>query len=110
MDAVEPDDIEVGMIVAVDHRAEGHFFDGGYVVHRVLRTEDRGGELWVSTKGDNNKVADGFVPIEDVVARVVYSIPMIGFVLFPPVNLILSLAFIFLALKSYRKSKALPEV
>jgi signal peptidase len=106
MDAIDADEVKMGMIVAVDHRDEAHFFEG-YIVHRVHQIEEKNGYPWVSTKGDNNSYADEPVPIDDVVAKVAYSIPMIGFVLGPPVNMIIIIVFLFLAFKSYQKQKTL---
>ncbi len=107
MDPIRPDEVEAGMIVAVDHREAGYPY-GGFIVHRVYQFEDKkDGEPWVSTKGDNNEHPDEPVPVSDVVAKVAYSIPLVGFVLAPPVNVMIILALLFLAFRSYKK-RAVP--
>ena len=86
------------MIVAVDHR-EGLFPFGTYVVHRVHEISQKGDETWIKTKGDNNSHPDAAVPASDVVAKLVYSAPGIGFFLGPPMNLLLMLGLIGAAYK-----------
>jgi len=108
MELIEPEDIEIGMIVAVDHRADGHFFEG-YVVHRVVEMKEIDGDLLVRTKGDFNDDADELVYIEDVVAKVLTSIPVVGFVLSPPVNAMIILSLLYLGFRFYSSEKISPS-
>ena len=99
---ISPDEIELDMIVAVDHR-EGLFPFGTYIVHRVYEFSEKGDELWVTTKGDNNPGPDSRVPATDVVAKLVFMVPVVGIIFGPPLNLLLMLGLIGAAYKLFQK-------
>lgn len=51
------------------------------ITHRVVRVVEKDGELYFRTKGDANEEVDKqLVPAENVVGRVVFGIPYIGYV------------------------------
>ena len=103
MSPVHASEVEVGMIVAVDHRGEHLFPFGSYIVHRVESIKEKDGELFVRTKGDNNKLRDERVPISDVKTKLIYAIPFVGLILTPPVSVMIILGFLYMAFRSYRK-------
>ena len=98
---ISPEEIKLGMIVAVDHRANGHFYQG-FWVHRVVEIEEIDGEMMVRTKGDFNKYEDEFVFVDDVKATVVFSAPIIGFLLTPPLNVMIILGLLFVGIRNYK--------
>ena len=101
---VNPEGIRVGDIVAVDHRDEHNPF-AGYVVHRVQEIKEKDGELLIRTKGDNIKRTDFPVPVDDVVAKVDMSIPFVGFIMSPPLNIIILVGLLYAALRIYKKER-----
>jgi len=103
---ISPEEIKLGMIVAVDHRGNGHFYQG-FWVHRVVEIEEIDGEMLVRTKGDSNKYEDELVVVADVKATVVFSAPVIGFLLTPPLNVMIILGLLFVGVKNY---KILPKL
>ncbi len=98
---ISPDEVKLGMIVAVDHRGNGHFYEG-FWAHRVVEIEEIDGEMKVRTKGDSNKYEDEFVVVGDVKATVVFSAPVIGFLLTPPLNVMIILGLLFVGVKNYK--------
>lgn len=51
------------------------------VTHRILAMEtDENGQVWVTTKGDANNAPDSPIPLEDIVGKVIITIPKIGYV------------------------------
>ena len=103
---ISPEELKLGMIVAVDHRANGHFYEG-FWVHRIVEIEEVDGEMMVRTKGDFNEYEDEFVFVDDVKATVVFSVPVIGFLLMPPLNVMIILGLLFMAIRYY---KILPKL
>jgi len=98
---ISPEEINVGMIVAVDHRANGHFYQG-FWVHRVVEIGEIDGEITVRTKGDFNDYEDDLVFVNDVKATVILSVPVIGFLLSPPTNVMIILVLLFLGFRYYK--------
>ena len=98
---ISPEEIKVGMIVAVDHRANGHFYLG-FWVHRVIEIGEIDGEITVRTKGDFNDHEDDLVFVNDVKATVILSVPVIGFLLSPPSNVMIILVLLFLGVRYYK--------
>jgi signal peptidase I len=55
------------------------------VTHRVVRVEQVGGVAYLETKGDANESADAaLTPASWVVGRVVFSVPVAGYLLALP--------------------------
>ena len=98
---ISPEEIKVGMIVAVDHRANGHFYQG-FWVHRVVEIGEIDGEMTVLTKGDFNDYEDDLVFVNDVKATVILSIPVIGFLLSPPTSVMITLGLLFVGFRYYK--------
>ena len=103
LEPIESTDVEIGLIVAVDHRGNGHFFEG-YTVHRVIELKEIDGKQYVRTKGDYNSYADELVQIQDVSTKLSFFIPYVGFVLAPPVNVMMILVFLFLAFRYHKQT------
>ena len=77
MSPVEPASLRVGDIIAYYHPR----YPNITVSHRIIEVID-GESLGFQTKGDANEVPDPFVvPAENVVGRVTWHIPQIGFTL-----------------------------
>lgn len=54
---------------------------GKPIIHRVIVSEERDGELFIQTKGDNNKNSDPAetgIPLDNVVGKAKYRIPYLG--------------------------------
>ncbi len=72
---VKADEIEPGQVVVFPD-PQGF---GSEVVHRVVGVERSGGEIYLTTKGDNNPAADPLpVPAEAVRGRVALRLPAFG--------------------------------
>jgi signal peptidase len=72
---VDVRDLAVGDVVSLRSGAERAVF-----THRVIRIVDRGGEVWIETKGDANETADPSIsPASAVIGRQVATIPFAGF-------------------------------
>ncbi len=75
-----PDNIHVGDVVVYKRP------NGEYVIHRVIEIIGNGDSMLVVTKGDNNPVPDGNIPIDWVAGKVVaiggnvIKIPGIGYI------------------------------
>ena len=53
--------------------------DAVLVTHRIVRVEQKASDIQFITKGDANEEADGeTVPSQDVIGKVLFSIPFIG--------------------------------
>lgn len=77
-------DIKEGMAIGFwlgsESESEGHFLDSGRtaVVHRVIKNDSEN-EL-IYTKGDSNNTADSSpVKYENVIGRVLFHIPVVGY-------------------------------
>jgi signal peptidase len=74
-----PTDLKVGDVV-VYRKPSGEF-----VIHRIIRIVKVGSMLDVETKGDNNFIADGEIPVNWIVGKVVgidgevLKVPGIGY-------------------------------
>jgi signal peptidase len=75
-----PKDLRVGDVV-VYRKPSGEF-----VIHRIIRIVKVGNMLDVETKGDNNFIADGEIPVNWIVGKVVgidgevLKVPGIGYI------------------------------
>lgn len=50
--------------------------------HRIVRTVEREGAVWLETKGDNNAESDpSIVPARVVIGRVEHTIPLLGYLI-----------------------------
>lgn len=77
---VEAEDIIVGDIIVFQppYRSEP-------IIHRVIAVEKIGGNIYITTKGDNNRVSlpdEIRFPASYVIGRVVYRVPYIGWILY----------------------------
>lgn len=75
-----PDDIHVGDVIVYKRP------NGEYVIHRVIKVIGNGDSMLIVTKGDNNPVPDGNIPVDWVAGKVisidgnVIKIPGIGYI------------------------------
>jgi len=94
---VEPatiDQIKVGDIITFD----SHMEDWGIIAHRAIEVTERGGEIAISTKGDNVETKDGWrVKDSDLTGRVIEIIPTLGILLVGPVRFTLVIVIIITA-------------
>jgi signal peptidase len=77
---VEAEDIAVGDIIVFQppYRPEP-------IVHRVIAVERIGGSIYLTTKGDNNRVSlpdEIRFPVSYVIGRVAYRIPYLGWIVY----------------------------
>ncbi|MBS7642809.1 MAG: signal peptidase I [Candidatus Bathyarchaeia archaeon] len=77
---VEAEDIVVGDIIVFQppYRSEP-------IIHRVIAVEKIGGNIYITTKGDNNRVSlpdEIRFPVSYVIGKVVYRVPYIGWMLY----------------------------
>lgn len=87
---VAASDLQVGDIVSVKVGEHQTVF-----THRIVRTLQRDGAVWIQTKGDANETADpSIVPATAVAGRVSITIPFLGY----PIQLLSSLAGVALLL------------
>jgi len=75
---IDISDVQVGDIVA--------FYEPGthskIIIHRVVDIRERGGEIYLKTKGDNNERPDRWlVGREDLIGKMVYRLPGLGHVI-----------------------------
>ena len=103
MSNVQHDNISVGDIVAIDESDDEHLKN--YTVHRVVELDQKDDQFLVKTKGDNSIISDGFSDSEMIVGKLVLSIPKIGFLLSPPISIILILLLLIMSVYSRRKIK-----
>ena len=77
---VDPSDLEQGDIIS--YLATDSYYSGKVITHRIIGIEEASdGTLLFRTKGDNNNVADGTLVDEDnVYGKVLFRIPMLGFI------------------------------
>jgi len=77
---VDPNDLEQGDIIS--YLATDSYYSGKVITHRIIGIEEASdGTLLFRTKGDNNNVADGTLVDEDnVYGKVLFRIPMLGFI------------------------------
>jgi signal peptidase I len=81
---VAASDLQVGDVVSVKVGPQQTVF-----THRITRTLQREGTLWIETKGDANPTADpSIIPATSVAGRVSTVIPLLGY----PIQLLSSLA------------------
>ena len=103
LEPLDPDKIEVGMIVAADHSK--HIYPiGTYLLHRVIFVDEKGQVL---TKGDTLERPDLPVPKEKIVSKMIFNVPILGFILGPPISIILILGFLFGAYKIMKRKDIL---
>ncbi len=75
-----PKDLKVGDVVVYRKPS------GEYVIHRIIKIVKVGNMLDVETKGDNNFIADGVIPVNWIVGKVVgldgevLKLPGIGYI------------------------------
>jgi signal peptidase I len=69
--------VRAGQVIAVHPPGEGNYVR----IHRVIAVTDRGGQVWVRTKGDANKAADpGPVRLDGKTAYAEhYFVPYVGY-------------------------------
>jgi signal peptidase len=78
-----PSDVAVGNIVSIEVGPQRAVF-----THRIVRTIDRNGVLWIETRGDANPTPDpSIIPASDITGRVATWIPYLGY----PIQLMSSL-------------------
>ena len=77
---VDSKDLKQGDIIS--YLATDSYYSGKVITHRVIGIEKSSdGTLLFRTKGDNNNVADGTLVDEDnVYGRVLFRIPMLGYI------------------------------
>jgi signal peptidase len=77
---VDPSDLEQGDIIS--YLATDSYYSGKVITHRIIGIEEASdGTLLFRTKGDNNNVADGTLVDEDnVYGKVLFRIPMLGYI------------------------------
>ena len=77
---VDPSDLEQGDIIS--YLATDSYYNGKVITHRIIGIEEASdGTLLFRTKGDNNNVADGTLVDEDnVYGKVLFRIPMLGYI------------------------------
>ena len=77
---VEPGDIKQGDIISF--LGTDSYYSGKVITHRVIGIEKSSdGQFLYRTKGDNNNVADGSLVNEDnIYGKVIFRIPMLGYV------------------------------
>jgi len=77
------DKVSAGDIIAFDSHIEGI----GIIAHRAIEIFDDHGKIGISTKGDNVEEPDGWVVHdEDLIGKVVSSVPSMGVFLIEPVR------------------------
>ena len=77
---IEPEHIKQGDIISF--LATESYYNGKVITHRVIGIEKSSdGKLLFRTKGDHNNVADSFlVNEENVYGKVIFRIPMLGYI------------------------------
>ena len=77
---VDSSDLEQGDIIS--YLATDSYYSGKVITHRIIGIEEASdGTLLFRTKGDNNNVADGTLVDEDnVYGKVLFRIPMLGYI------------------------------
>ena len=77
---IEPEHIKQGDIISF--LATESYYRGKVITHRVIGIEKSSdGKLLFRTKGDHNNVADSFlVNEENVYGKVIFRIPMLGYI------------------------------
>ncbi len=81
---VTPSDITAGSVVSIEVGPQRAVF-----THRIERTVDRDGTLWIQTRGDANPTSDpSIIPATDITGRAAFWIPLLGY----PIQLMSSLA------------------
>jgi len=74
---VDPREMAVGDIVSIKVGTKNAIF-----THRIVRLVERGGEVWLETKGDANPEPDpAIVPASSVLGRADLVVPNAGYVL-----------------------------
>lgn len=80
---VSPSEIEPGDVITFERQTGGGERSApDRVTHRVVDVTERDGSHYFETKGDANEDPDPrLVPPEDVTGRVMFSIPLVGWVI-----------------------------
>lgn len=74
---VSDPDLRPGDVVTMRVGPQQAFF-----THRIVRTVERDGAVWLETKGDNNAESDpSIVPASVVIGRVEHTIPILGYLI-----------------------------
>ncbi len=77
---VDAKTINVGDIIVFNVPPPYNKYTPSPVIHRVIKVEVKGGEIFFKTKGDNNPSADAWeVPAGNVIGKLNGKIPYIGF-------------------------------
>ncbi len=76
----DPEDLKQGDIIS--YLATDSYYSGKVITHRIVGIEkSEDGDLLFRTKGDNNNVSDAVLVNEDnVYGKVLFRIPMLGYV------------------------------
>lgn len=82
VDDVSPSEIKTGDVITFEPPAGHAEGDAERVTHRVVEVIERDDGLYFRTQGDANEDPDQqLVPAENVVGRVAFTIPKIGYVI-----------------------------
>jgi signal peptidase len=74
VEPVDPHSLAVGDVVSLRSGPAGAIFS-----HRIIRVVDRGGTVWVETKGDANATADpALTPASQIIGRASMTVPFAG--------------------------------
>jgi signal peptidase len=77
LEAVEPTDLVVGDVISLRSGPQRAVF-----THRIVRVAERGGRVWVETRGDANPAPDpSLTPASAVIGRVAVVIPFAGYLI-----------------------------
>ena len=82
VEEIKPEEIKYGDVVEIDNSVSWLPYKN-YVAHRVnliMKQYD----IVIGTQGDNNPKRDGLTDAVDVLGRVSYHIPFVGYMLAPP--------------------------
>ena len=82
------DTIPIYALVVIQEKQEYHIddivvFQGNThcVTHRIVDMQtDESGQVWVTTQGDFNNAPDDPIPYEQLIAKVLFWIPWVGYV------------------------------
>jgi len=77
---VEANDITVGDIIVFQSP-----FRSEPIIHRVIAVEKIGGNIYLTTRGDNNRVSlpdEIRFPVSYVIGKVVYRVPYLGWIIY----------------------------
>ena len=75
-------DIRVGDVIAFNVPPPHDLETSSPIVHRVIKIEQLNGIIFYKTRGDNNPKADPWiVPAANVIGKVIYDVPMLGYLI-----------------------------